>query len=318
MTGTDVPEVVYHYTSGFGLEKILENHELWATEANMLNDPLEGRFFEQNQSEIFAYLAQMEYLLDEDDGASRFTWIVDRKPRIFCLSASRSADNVAMWRDYADLGKGYAIGLNTDSFLGAYSKKEYRQPRVRSDGKVAFQKHGKDIDLKGWQLVSYDTQAAMERLKCELKSICDRPEPTEWPKDDWDEYCAYRQEWDSEIFSDLVDAVIATNSLIKARGWEYEQEVRFVVNEKVLNSNTVATNWRNSAYGIARYLRLGCTETAGNGLIIDDDQSKKPLPIHEIVVGPNASPVTIENLEGWLAEFGYKDVRVRQSESRFR
>jgi len=117
-----VPPVIYHYTNDVGLRGILETGKLWLTDIFALNDP----------SEVIHGLSYFIKALDakiangHSDGksiAEFFKISVDKKilPLIFFVcSFSSEGDELGQWRAYADNGRGFTIGFDTEILEKAF------------------------------------------------------------------------------------------------------------------------------------------------------------------------------------------------------
>jgi hypothetical protein len=131
MTGSSLPEVVYHYTSMDSLQKILESRELWSTSIRYLNDVLERKhYFSAIKPRIPELIAAGVY------GARPFLETLnapdeETKPFFalpFVTSFSKLADSLPQWRSYCPNGNGVSIGFKTASLVKSYAslRDEYK------------------------------------------------------------------------------------------------------------------------------------------------------------------------------------------------
>lgn len=104
---------LYHYTSGDALKSIVENKELWVTNAQYQNDELEREY-------ALDLIDGIDKRLAKKHGASYQpinirTTVVDRidsmKESSFIISFSLSPDSYPLWMNYSN-GDGYCIGFS--------------------------------------------------------------------------------------------------------------------------------------------------------------------------------------------------------------
>lgn len=110
MSGLEIPEVIYHYTSNEALLKILEGKTLRLSPKHHLNDTMEGEQF-------FALLATHPSQPD----ASRLDRL--RKAldpfEFFVACFSSCGDRLSQWRGYATNGTGASIGFKKKVIFNA-------------------------------------------------------------------------------------------------------------------------------------------------------------------------------------------------------
>ena len=126
----NLPERLYHYTSIDGIEGILKERALWATQIHFLNDTQEFKYslgilrkvlgdlikeYQKippcaisNSKEALAYLYNtiMDMILIQSND----------KFRIFVFSFSKR-DLLSQWRGYCPPGGGYSIGFRSDLLI---------------------------------------------------------------------------------------------------------------------------------------------------------------------------------------------------------
>lgn len=113
-----VPDVVYHYTSAASLLSIIEVKTLRAGSTLSLNDMEEltpGREALRKLADRHGQgpVATMVWDAVNDPNVSN----TDDEQSVYVLSASSNSDDAAQWINYADDGRGYAIGIRTDEPL---------------------------------------------------------------------------------------------------------------------------------------------------------------------------------------------------------
>jgi hypothetical protein len=140
------PFRIYHYTDDNGLRGILETGRLWLTDIFSMNDPSElshgfscairilmRRAWEAKKSVAAEDAGQAKELVPanaEERANAFFTRVLDgivNQDRLadvvkfFALSFSATFDELGQWRAYADDGRGYALGFDTEKLEGAFS-----------------------------------------------------------------------------------------------------------------------------------------------------------------------------------------------------
>jgi len=107
--GEDPPPILYHYTSRRGLEGIIAERAVWASEARYLNDARELTTAIDLVRDIVASRSatdlhpRIQGILDQmKEGQDTF---------VFSMS-NDGGDELSQWRAYARPGNGYAIGFD--------------------------------------------------------------------------------------------------------------------------------------------------------------------------------------------------------------
>ena len=116
----DVPAgLMYHYTHGeAGLEGILRNKVVWATQFEHLNDKSElvegDRLVHEVAVELNAVkgLSKLQTLIRERFLEKQQAMAVSTLMREICVASfSEAADEISQWREYGGRGAGYSLGL---------------------------------------------------------------------------------------------------------------------------------------------------------------------------------------------------------------
>jgi|BarGraNGADG00212_1021973.scaffolds.fasta_scaffold00544_14 hypothetical protein len=129
------PNVVYHYTTAAGLQGILTNGAIWATDLLYLNDSAELEY-------VFSFLtdlAELRALAEGTHGTTRVVeskvaHIVDRltrtyieKARIYVACFCRKGNLLSQWRGYAGGTGGFSIGLRWNDLRLAHPQSRFGQ-----------------------------------------------------------------------------------------------------------------------------------------------------------------------------------------------
>lgn len=96
--------VVYHYCDQEAFLKIISNREFWFGETSLMNDPTENKVFIQ----------QCRKILNQRKIKENEFFNLKKDTRLFTLSFSKK-DSILGWREYADGGNGFAIGIKIEN-----------------------------------------------------------------------------------------------------------------------------------------------------------------------------------------------------------
>lgn len=122
------PRLLYHYTSGVGLQGILESRKIWASNCAYLNDTQEyhhvfnvlsqmtsqsaprrvGRHpaMRRGAKSIEEFSSRLHAMLDDV--------LADKVSAFYVASLTVSGDDLSQWRGYTSPEDGYSIGFSTD------------------------------------------------------------------------------------------------------------------------------------------------------------------------------------------------------------
>jgi hypothetical protein len=128
-----IPPTLYHYTSAAGLKGIIENSQLWASNARYLNDSTEVLLGIEHLSDILTSeqrrqvaakrIALLDTLLDWIKTLER---VADR---VYAVCFCEKDDLLGQWRGYANMGGGYCIGFDPKEIDTRRERK--LEPRLR-------------------------------------------------------------------------------------------------------------------------------------------------------------------------------------------
>jgi hypothetical protein len=105
-------DVAYHYTKPSGLLGILEEQVFYAGNSRHMNDPTEG----QVGQNVWQDAVRARPLLAE---ALNTPEVCPRELDVFVASLSIHSDRLSQWRGYAAGGRGFALGIQWDSWAAA-------------------------------------------------------------------------------------------------------------------------------------------------------------------------------------------------------
>lgn len=257
--------LVWHYTDGPGLLAILGSDTLWATAAPFLNDreevALGGRMVVERMLERGAARGGVAADLADQVRVATAHGEGPGAGSAFILSASTSADSLAMWRLYGGARESYAIGLDPSVPLAALTRHDVDVELAQED----------EVYLRrlGWQPVRYRREDQLALVDAALDLLGDLAggpaggglaARREGPGD---------AELSPEVRAHLtrhlepfLEALQEALLLVKHEGFVDERETRYAVmlltrpGEAGRTAEASLLTYRASAYGIAPYLRL--------------------------------------------------------------
>lgn len=112
--------LLYHYTTPAGLLGILENQNIWATDAAFLNDLYEIQYGHNITKEVLD-----SYLKNKDTYTRNFAkqtlyyfnLMNSKEEEIYITSFCETSDLLSQWKGYTNFGEGYAIGLDLNEII---------------------------------------------------------------------------------------------------------------------------------------------------------------------------------------------------------
>lgn len=287
----------YHYTSPGGLLGVLENQELWATEATGMNDVAEIR---QGWDFIRDWLAGYrgdDPALRDVNGAFGIVRQEDSWSQIsttFMCCASTERDDANQWRLYANSGSGYVIELDTTEKLAVRGVRKRTHATVTPSGEPTWSALLRDtVEVSPWLKVLYkdcDKRQALDGFLANSRAFRDGvlkelPDST-------------RSEAEAEFQVSLVAGLEMIAQLMKSRGFAGENEVRTVVS--FVNADD-HISYRATDYGVVRHARLisrPVQDREESVAFLDKEHPK--LPVRSVGLGPLLSAqnnkVAIERL----------------------
>lgn len=117
---SNVPDVLYHYTSGDTLLKILESGKVRATHLQYMNDLSEVRY---GHDLIQRHLREARKR-EKDERVSEFLEMAQTESNpfeedlnVYAFCFCTKGDELGQWREYAGKGTGYALGFRGEDLL---------------------------------------------------------------------------------------------------------------------------------------------------------------------------------------------------------
>lgn len=172
----NLPEKIYHYTSPYGLQGIIDSNSMWFTHYKFLNDRSEKYYafniFKEcfiNQKEKLNnnfYEAVMNLLCEEGNfNENIFYHKVSKFPDYYIASFSLNSDSLNMWNYYTKNSSktGYSLEFNLSELKDSLVYKSYNYYRVNYDKDKLIEKINYYISCfnKGW-----DNNRSKEFLHC--------------------------------------------------------------------------------------------------------------------------------------------------------
>ncbi len=110
---SDIPDVIYHYTSIAAFMDIVRNKVLWASRAEFLNDANE---FQYGKRILQRHLKKMMGVRKYRRIAERITGELEISVSPFVACFCQDGDLLSQWRGYSTHGQGIAIALSSETF----------------------------------------------------------------------------------------------------------------------------------------------------------------------------------------------------------
>lgn len=145
-----VPPILYHYCSIDTFLSIINNCNIWLSDAGKTNDSTETKWVfsevkkvvEQAldsyknlyKPEILSKAKNIAYNVIDNLVFGKAPFVRNSKKFLFCFSEAE--DLLSQWRSYGDDGKGVAIGFNTSFFPAQYT---YELTKVIYDEQMILQ-----------------------------------------------------------------------------------------------------------------------------------------------------------------------------------
>lgn len=130
---TEIPELLFHYTTAAGMRGILDSSRLWATNYRFLNDASEVA----HGATLFESLIQERLTKPQSDVVSEFLERVlgtangfDGMHDCYITCFCERDDLLHQWLTYAGSGGGYALGLKTSEIGRRWGQLERAQEFV--------------------------------------------------------------------------------------------------------------------------------------------------------------------------------------------
>lgn len=284
--------LVWHYTNLDGLLGMIKNQQLWATHNSYVNDSVDGflvadalKKCEWDRGPCSTLVRQL--IERELDDASRYGPTANGTSLhfdgMFLVSASRSQDELTLWRNYGRDFPCFAVGLDPKVPLGILEPNEKARAENLIGAELSnvrgWDSHS-DSYTTGWMEVCYGDQSTIphhviRELNDLAHSDANAPDP----------------------YIDVPEIVRSLRLQAKSQAFCDEREVRlgFIVNKPYF------WNFRNGTYGLTPYIALTPADVWGE--VVHDSRK---LPIEQIFISPGSSPSDIYALEMMLEVYGYR------------
>lgn len=301
--------VLYHYTDLVGLNGILENNCVWASNINFINDSTEyiyGVEIFKEAVELVKKNIKNEYLYEILKEISGKKDII--KDNVFCISFCENNDLLSQWRGYSNSG-GVAIGFENSflSYARSFIENKCTMSMSSKPCKV-FYGNSKGIQVFGELIMLIDN------------FITENAEIETMRKNKVIDYI-------------LLSAVSELAPLFKNEAFQEENEWRIVVcldEANVLFPYIDFIKFRPRGDILLPYICLFAsnlrTENDANQSKEGESRISKPqynehtmLPIKEIIIGPSSNKeITKTSIEYYLNSKEIDNILVKASSIPFR
>lgn len=241
--------ILYHYCDAASFKSIVEKKALWLCNTRKMNDASETVLIERMFEEIIDESESSGKLSSTEAREIRDDYMVN-KAESFACSLSEERDSTVQWKSYADQGRGFALGFDSDalwtnsmdSFLVG-DKGPFYAPRraTPTENTLALSK------------VLYCKKTTLASVKSHLEATLRRKSPSDVMRD---------------VF--LVDRVVTMASICKESSFSHENEWRLIylpvlsdgTNDPVCIGHIRPMLWRTTRFGIAPYFEFPFAPTA--------------------------------------------------------
>ena len=293
---------VFHYTSAAGLLGILEQGELWASEATSLNDLSEIR---QGWDFVRKWLKGRSDA-DARDLRANIRRLPSQFYEPFVLSASLLPDDAAQWRLYADEARGYAVEIDASVKLAAVGSGN----RPASTGSLDLGTLFRDgVTVSPWYRCLYADAVKVQALELVLERYRQAQEHIATDAESEEEASWRGTEARDEALSYLT--VVA--GLIKSPGFSGEEEARVIASPLI---RTTFQHYRATEVGIVSYVKLRTSHNQGRDRerVYPEAQAERhALPIRSVRYGARLKPECERSLIGLLGSAGNDQANVWRS-----
>jgi len=276
---TNLPEIIWHYTTADGLLGVLDSGSLFATQLACLNDQSELRyavFMVRSAMQLMRLKPgedpDRDYIFDFLDRAAMIDVLPNSELFVACFS--RNGDELSQWRAYGGGENGYAIAFRTQALFSHHSVV----------APVSYD-HALHLNVAG--------EVAAAFVDFYLRGARRGHDRQEWTID-------FTRAWDA--------AMGRVGAMIKHPAFTAEAEFRCI--HKLEPSEHGSLEFRQKAGMLSRYLPLYFPPLG--------KPREKLLPIEGVIVGPcRHSAVSKASVEMLLRKHGYPSAVAEVSSAPF-
>lgn len=248
--------LLYHYTTPTGLLGILQNQNIWATEASFLNDLYEIRYGHDITKEILKSYVKDSSAFTQNFSKltlSYFHSINSKEEEIYIASFCETSDLLSQWKGYTNFGEGYAIGLNLKKLIKTKNSEEFNHVSIKK--------------------VIYDKKMQYSMVKSKIKFMINQSKAL------CREDTINRDNIIKACAKSLAYHLNEQSKRFKSNAFSEEKEWRAIyVNSTLSKENRINNNFRMFDSIITPYIKLNLCKT--------DKMQCSFLPINTIIVGP--------------------------------
>lgn len=216
--------IVYHYCSNAAFKGIVENSEVWSTDALMTNDFYELKWL----MNIVAYVIENKFSNDANiiEHIYRYLEVNVANSSAFISCFSKEKDVLSQWRAYADDGRGVSIGIDLSTL----------------NIPLCFSYWGSPVNSSGFCPVIYDIKFLLLLVEEIIKSIKSK---------NFDFNASYRE----------LNTLHVLAYAVKKEAFREEDEWRFVLpftpsNFLGYGTHSFEFGYRNSDSSVSKYAKL--------------------------------------------------------------
>jgi hypothetical protein len=282
-------QTLYQFCSADSFRNLIASKVIWCTDLASANDPRELKLGAQHILEAMKYVRENEYLGHAGDFLEKLISDItsgSARQQFFCACFSLQNDALPMWREYADIYHGVAIGFRPTALISM-------------PGRI--------------QKVRYLNPNSPEEFRQLVRDIAGQLDPDHSPED-----IRYRAIASSGI--------LAAVTALKHHTWEYEKEIRFVfaqVRERPSMNNIPISGFSD---GTPIFWETPLTRRRGDDLVNykafqfgrrKSGAYQTSRAIAQVIMGPRCD-LSVEEVKSELQANGFEGVAVVRSECEVR
>jgi hypothetical protein len=287
-----LPSVLWHYTSGDSLLKIIDSSTMWSTQVSCVNDQVELRYA---QSMFYHALKEIKYqpgIPHSSDHTYILDFLTDQLGEgsahtsewfITCFSAKK--DDLSQWRAYGGGESGYSLGFDSGKLEQSLRVDQAFLMPVCYDDSL----HSLAAKKVGKATLDFFTAGLATRRN-------------------------FREEWRTTFLQNWEEAITYLAPLIKHPKFKDESEWRLV--RRLRSEDVSRMKFSQKQTLLARHLPLtfGIPQNPDSSISPNlqvETKVSKILPLTEIVVGPSRnSGVSQISVADLLKSSGYNNTNV--------
>lgn len=255
----DCDKILYHYTSAKVIKSILENRSFWCTDVNFVNDALEIKYGKKIIKErLNCYLENIKGYNEETVLKLLLQFVDINFYDTYIACFSEEDDILSQWRNYADNGEGYNLGIQFNNNPNLITKVSHYLNNLNDNSTVVLRK------------VFYDIE---DQLFIVNKFISDILEGVKNAKIS-EEF--YPKSWGADVAANAFNLLLEIMFSLKSSSFKEEKEWRLVY--------MIENKWKRE---IRKFkIKDGIISPYLETYLFEDEVGIKQFPLQSLKSGP--------------------------------